>query len=183
MFSRTFEYKGYDGQMHKETFWFNLSEDELYKLELGNVGGVNGMMNRMLREEQPDKIVDMFERIILMSVGERSADGRRFVKKMRPGMPWGEVAEDFRETPAYSQLFIELVKSGEALANFLKGAIPAEVAAELAKKEAEQKAEAEKAKIVEMPKSDYVPGEEANLTPLVQHPEQSFTGVTGYEGN
>lgn len=144
MFSRTFEYKGYDGQPHKETYWFNLSEDELYKLELGSVGGVSGLMNRMLREEHPEKVVDMFERIILTAVGERSADGRRFVKKPRPGFPWGEVAEDFRETPAYTQLFMELVSSGEKFVTFLKGAIPAEVAEAIAKKEAEEQAEAER---------------------------------------
>lgn len=138
MFSRTFEYKGYDGQPHKETWWFNLSEEELYKMELGTVGGMNGMMNRLLREEKPGEIVDMFEKIILMSVGERSADGRRFLKKPRPGYPWGEVAEDFRETPAYGQLFMELVSSGEKLTAFLKGAVPADVAAELDKAEAER---------------------------------------------
>lgn len=140
MFSRTFEYKGYDGEMRKETWWFNLSETELYKLELGTVGGVNGMMNRMLREEQPDKIVDMFEKIILTSVGERSADGRRFLKKPRPGMPWGEVAEDFRETPAYDQLFIELVSDGTKVSDFLKGAIPEELAIKLAQAEKEKAA-------------------------------------------
>lgn len=153
MFSRTFEYKGYDGQPHKETWWFNLSEDELYKMELGTVGGMNGMMNRLLREERPDQIVDMFERIILTAVGERSADGRRFLKKPRPGYPWGEVAEDFRETPAYSQLFMELVSSGEKLAAFLKGAIPAEVAAQLDKVEAEQKKEND---VVQLPVSQDV---------------------------
>lgn len=156
MFSRTFEFKGYDGQMHKETWWFNLSEAELFEMELGSVGGVNGMMNRMLREEHPDKIVDMFKRIILKSVGERSTDGRRFIKKERPGMPWGEVAEDFRETPAYAQLFTELVQSGENLANFLKGAIPANVAEQLAKAEAERtatkkEAPTEEDKIVQIP--------------------------------
>ena len=139
MFSRTFEYTGYDGQPHKETWWFNLSEAELYELELGAVGGVNGMMNRMLREEQPDKIVAMFKSIILKAVGERSADGRRFLKKEKLGEPWGEVAEDFRETPAYAQLFTELVSSGEALTAFLKGAIPAELAEKLNQAEAEAK--------------------------------------------
>lgn len=151
MFSRTFEYKGYDGQPKKETWWFNLSEAELYELELGTVGGVNGMMNRMLREEHPEKIVEMFKTIILKSVGERSADGRRFVKKERAGQPWGEVAEDFRETPAYTQLFMELVSSGEKLADFLKAAIPQEVAAELAKVEAQNN---EENKIPEMPAKD-----------------------------
>lgn len=151
MFSRTFEFKGYDGQMHKETWWFNLSEAELYEMELGSVGGVNGMMNRMLREEQPDKIVEMFKQIILKAVGERSTDGRRFMKRERPGMPWGEVAEDFRETPAYAQLFTELVQNGEALVNFLKGAIPAEVAEKLNKLEAEKAAGKDKSQIIQIP--------------------------------
>ena len=150
MFSKEFTYKGYDGETHKETWWFNLSESELYKLELGTVGGVNGMMNRMLREEQPDKIVDMFEKIILTSVGERSADGRRFVKKPRVGMPWGEVAEDFRETPAYDQLFMELVSDASSLANFLKGAIPSELAEKLSAIEKEnEKALAEAQPVVQ----------------------------------
>lgn len=158
MFSRTFEYKGYDGQPHKETWWFNLSEDELYKMELSNVGGLNGKMLQLLRDEKPGEIVDMFEKIILTAVGERSADGRRFLKKPRPGYPWGEVAEDFRETPAYSQLFMELVSSGEKVSAFLKGAIPADVAEALEKAEAEKKAEGELAEenVVKLPVSQEV---------------------------
>lgn len=163
MFSKTFEYKGYDGQPHKETWWFNLSQAELYEMELGTVGGVNGMMNRMMREEHPEKIVEMFKGIILKAVGERSADGRRFLKKERPGMPWGEVAEDFRETPAYDQLFTELVSSGEALAAFLKGAIPAEVAEAVAKAEAERAAEqAKEGNVVSLPTSEGVSGDAAH---------------------
>lgn len=160
MFSKTFEYKGYDGNMHKETWWFNLSESELLKLELGSVGGLNGLMNRMLREEHPDKVVDIFEKIILGAVGERSADGRRFLKRN------GAVAEDFRETPAYDKLFLELVSNGEALASFLKGAIPDEVRQNLEKaeaeraKEAEQRAEvAPELALVEAPKDDALPHE------------------------
>lgn len=153
MFSRTFKYTGYDGNEHEETWWFNLSEDELYKLELGNVGGMNGIMNKLLRQEKPDELVDLFERIILGSVGERSMDGRKFMKKRKPGEPWGEVAEDFRETPAYSQLFIELVSSGEKLAEFLMGTIPEEVA------KAMREAEKEKAKTDDKPaKLEVIPG-------------------------
>lgn len=177
MFSRTFEFKGYDDQMHKETWWFNLSEAELYELELGTVGGVNGMMNRMLREEQPDKIVEMFKKIILKAVGERSADGRRFVKRERPGMPWGEVAEDFRETPAYAQLFTELVKSGEALANFLKAAIPADVAAKLAQMEAQQKKEEAEKAVKSAEEAEKKAMEEgAKIVPISE-------GVTGVENH
>lgn len=139
MFSRTFEYTGYDGQTHKDTWWFNLSEAELYKLELSNLGGMNGMMHKLLRESKPGEIVDLFERLILSAVGERSVDGRKFLKNE-------EIRQDFYQSKAYSDLFVELVKSGDKLAEFLRGAIPAEVAEALAKAEEEKEAE-EKAKL------------------------------------
>lgn len=139
MFSRTFEYTGYDGQPHKDTWWFNLSEAELYKLELSNLGGMNGMMQKLLRESKPGEVVDLFEKLILSAVGERSVDGRKFIKNE-------EIRQDFYQSKAYSDLFVELVKSGEKLAEFLRGAIPAEVAEALAKAEKEKEAE-EKAKL------------------------------------
>ena len=134
MFSRTFEYIGYDGNPHKDTWWFNLSEAELYKLELSNLGGMNGMMNKLLRESKPGEIVDLFEKLILSAVGERSVDGRKFIKNE-------EIRQDFYQSRAYSDLFVELVKSGDKLAEFLRGAIPAEVAEALAKAEAEKETE------------------------------------------
>ena len=128
MFSRTFEYKGYDGNMHKDTYWFNLDEAELTKMELSRVGGIRGFMTRLMKENRPAEIVDMFEKIILGSVGERTADGRRFVKNQ-------EIIDDFRFTPAYSQLFMELVSSSEKLSEFFRGCIPEEVAAKITEKE------------------------------------------------
>lgn len=141
MLIRTFEYTGYDGKPRKHEWCFNLDESELYKLELGNVGGINGLMSRLMREERPGEIVDMFEKIILGSVGEVSADGERFEKKD------GLCAKYFKETKAYSQLFMELVSSGEALANFLRHTIPEEV---LEKIEENEKAEKEKAEAAEV---------------------------------
>lgn len=149
MFSREFTYKGYDGTIHKETRWFNLSDAELYEMQLGTVGGVDGMMRRMLREDKPDVVIDMFKKLILKAVGERSADGRRFTKKEHPGMPWGEVAEDFYETPAYSELFTELVSNGDKFVEFLMKAIPDETAERLRKAKAVED-EAEKENIVEI---------------------------------
>ena len=131
MFSREFTYIGYDGKEHKETRWFNLSPAELGEMQLSTADGLDGMMKRMLRENEPGKIVEMFKTLILKAVGERSVDGRRFLKKEIPGRPWGEVAEDFRETPAYSQLFVELVSDPKNLDAFIRGAIPEEYAVKL----------------------------------------------------
>lgn len=131
MFSRTFAYKGFDGEMHEDKRWFNLSDAEIAELNLSTVGGINEMINRLLREQKPGEIVNMFKTIILKAVGEKSIDGRRFIKKEIPGRPWGEVAEDFKETPAYSQLFVELVSSGEKVKEFLLGCISDESRAKI----------------------------------------------------
>ncbi len=162
MFSRTFEYTGYDGQPHKDTWWFNLSEAELYKLELSNLGGMNGMMNRLLRESKPGEIVEVFESLILSAVGERSVDGRKFIKNQ-------EIRDDFYQSKAYSDLFVELVSSGEKLAEFLKGAIPAEVAAALAKAEEEKAAEESKPAIQALPANESMTDPKASVVSSADH--------------
>lgn len=137
MFGREFTYPGYDGKEHKETWWFNLSAAELAELQLSTTDGLDGMMRRMLRENNPGQVVYAFKSLILKAVGERSVDGRKFVKKERPGMPWGEIAEDFKETPAYSQLFLELVSDPKNLTEFLLKAIPEEMAAKISENSGE----------------------------------------------
>lgn len=120
MFSKEFEYTGYDGKPKKDTYWFNLSEAELYEIDLSSIRGFTGEMNKLLKEERTKEIVDAFKNIILGAVGVVSADGRKFLKSE-------EIREDFYRSKAYSQLFVELVSSGEKVAEFLRGAIPEEI--------------------------------------------------------
>lgn len=120
MFSREFEYTGYDGKPKKDTYWFNLTEAELYEIDLSSVRGFTAQMNQLLKEERTKEIVDAFKGIILSAVGVISADGRKFLKSE-------EIKEDFYRSKAYSMLFVELVSSGEKVAEFLKGAIPDEI--------------------------------------------------------
>ena len=143
MFSRTFEYKGYDGQPKKDTYYFDLNEAELYELDLSSIYGFSGMMTRLLKEERTKEIVEAFKGIILGSVGEVSPDGRRFIKN-------DQIKEDFHRSKAYSMLFVELVSSGEKFAEFLKGAIPEEIRQKMEEDEA-AKAEAESLGISEEP--------------------------------
>lgn len=136
MFSKDFEYTGYDGKPKKDTYWFNLSEAELYEIDLSSIHGFTGEMNRLLKEERTKEIVEAFKNIILGAVGTVSADGRKFLKN-------DEIREDFYRSKAYSQLFVELVSSGEKLAEFLRAAIPEEIRAEMEADEAAEKAKAE----------------------------------------
>ena len=130
MFSRDFEYTGYDGKPKKDTFFFNLNEAELYEIDLSSIHGFTGLMNKLLKEERTDKIVEYFKNIILNSVGVISPDGRKFIKNE-------EIKDDFYRSKAYSMLFVELVSSGEKLSEFLKAAIPEEIRKAMDEKEKE----------------------------------------------
>lgn len=144
MFSRDFEYTGYDGQPKKDTYWFNLTEAELYEIDLSSIRGFTGEMTKLLKEERTKEIVDAFKSIILGAVGSVSADGRKFIKNE-------EIKEDFHRSKAYSQLFVELVSSGEKLAEFLRAAIPDEIRQKMEEKEQENAKAEGTAKIAELP--------------------------------
>ena len=128
MFGRTFSYTDYNGNPRKDTWYFNLTKAELMKMELGAWGGLDALLKRLIREEKPEKIVDMFEKIILGAVGEKSPDGRRFIKNE-------QIRQDFYQTQAYSDLFFELVTDPEKLTAFLKGAIPEDLAKKIDEKD------------------------------------------------
>lgn len=130
MFSRDFEYTGYDGKPKKDTYFFNLNEAELYEIDLSSIHGFTGLMNKLMKEERTKEIVEYFKSIILSSVGVVSPDGRKFIKNE-------EIKEDFYRSKAYSMLFVELVSSGEKLAAFLKAAIPEEIRKAMEEKEKE----------------------------------------------
>ena len=90
MFSRTFEFEDYNGKKQQETWWFNLTKAELMEMELSAYGGLNEMTKRLVREKKPKEIVKMYKALILGAVGEKSPDGRRFLKNQ-------EIRDDFAE--------------------------------------------------------------------------------------
>ena len=140
MFKREFTFTDYNGNEKKATRWFSLEKDEMLRLELGNYGGLEHTMNKMLAEERPDKVLDMLEGIVLSAVGEISPNGESFYKS-------DKIREDFRQTKVCHDLLFELMSDKDALKNFILGAIPAELAAKMAEAEAEaepQPAEGEK---------------------------------------
>lgn len=128
MFSRTFNYTDYNGQPRKETWYFNLTKAEVLKMELGSWGGMSTMLRRLIREENPEKIIDIIEKMILGAVGEKSPDGRKFIKSK-------EIQEDFRLTPAYDELFQELVLDPDKAILFVKGCLPEDLAAAISENE------------------------------------------------
>lgn len=117
MLKKTITYTDYDGNQRTEDFYFNLSKAEITEMELSTSVGFERLMERLVKDMDGKRIMETFKDIILRSYGEKSLDGKRFVKSK-------ELSEAFSQTEAYSELFMELVLDPKAAAAFINGIIP-----------------------------------------------------------
>lgn len=125
MLSKSIKYTDFNGIEREETFLFNLSKAELMEMEMGTTGGLTEMIKKIINTQDTPSIMEMFKKIILKAYGEKSDDGKRFVKTGSDGRP---LSANFAETEAYSELYMELVGDAKAAANFINGIVPHEVA-------------------------------------------------------
>lgn len=129
MLKKTITYTDFNDEEVSEDFFFHLSKAELVELQMSHTGGLEEALRRIIKAEDGAAIIAEFKKIILGSYGERSADGKRFVKTQA-------LRDEFESSEAYSTLFMELVTDAEAASKFVTGVIPAELAAETAKQTA-----------------------------------------------
>lgn len=120
MYKKTIAYTDYFGEEREETFYFHFSEAELSKMELSRNGGISRFVEKIIQTKDNPKLVDMFEDFILSAYGEKSEDGRRFIKT-------DELSTAFKQTPAYSILFMQLITDADELARFIKEVVPKEL--------------------------------------------------------
>lgn len=117
MLKKTIKYVDYDGNEREEDFYFNLSKAEIAEMELSINGGLDKMINRIIMEHDNKRIIDLFKDLVLRSYGKKSDDGRRFIKNQ-------ELRDDFAQTEAYVELFMELATDSDAAAAFVNGIVP-----------------------------------------------------------
>ena len=119
MVKKTITYTDYNGVERTENFHFNLSKAEIMEMELSTTGGLAEMITKIVNAKDAPAIVKVFKDIILKAYGEKSADGKRFVKSE-------ELTNAFVQTEAYSILFMELATDADAAAKFINGLMPAD---------------------------------------------------------
>lgn len=125
MLKKTITYNDYNGVERTEDFYFNFTEAEAMELELSTTGGLMEMIRRIIAAQDAPAIIKTFKELVLKAYGEKSPDGKRFVKSK-------ELSTAFAQTEAYSQLFMELATDAEKAAAFVNGIVP-KTAAETAK--------------------------------------------------
>jgi hypothetical protein len=117
MLKKTIEYTDFDGNPRKEDFYFNLTEAEVTEMEMSTDGGLVKKLEKIVAEKDSRRIIEAFKDLILRSYGEKSPDGRKFIKNE-------EIRNGFAQTGAYSILFMELARNAEAAAAFVNGILP-----------------------------------------------------------
>lgn len=126
MFKEHFEYEDYNGLKREEDHYFNLSQPEIVKLNFSSAGGLKETVLRLTQEQNGGKIIELFERIIQMSIGRKSEDGRKFEKSP-------EIINDFVSTPMYPMLYMHLATDADYATKFINAIVPKEVSEAAAK--------------------------------------------------
>lgn len=117
MLKKTMTYTDYNGVERTEDFYFNLTKSEIVEWEYSTEGGMFALLDKLTKAKETTKIIDYFKELILKSYGEKSDDGKRFVKSE-------ELSEAFTQTDAYDQLYMELFTNPSAASEFVKGILP-----------------------------------------------------------
>lgn len=124
MLKKTITYTDYNGVERTEDFYFNLTKAELMEMELSAAGGLAEKLRRIVNSKDNAIIVNTFKEIILNAYGEKSDDGRRFIKSK-------EIRDAFSQTEAYSELFIELSTDADAAEMFINKVVPSDLEKEI----------------------------------------------------
>lgn len=119
MLKKTITYTDYNGVERTEDFYFNLSKAELAEMELSADGGLAATLKRIIDARDSKQLVAIFKDLVLRSYGEKSPDGKRFIKSE-------ELRTAFSQTEAYSDLFMELATNDNAAVEFVNGIVPSE---------------------------------------------------------
>ena len=132
MFKKTMTYKDFNGLEIKEDFYFNFTKAEILEMQLEETGGLSEKLQRIINAQDVPSIIKVFKDLILRAFGQKSQDGKRFIKSE-------QISNEFSQTNAFADLYIELATNTEAATEFINNVIPAEQLKEIQVKESQEK--------------------------------------------
>jgi hypothetical protein len=119
MYKKTITYTDYNGVKREEDFYFHLNRAEIIEMESSVSGGYGEMLKQIIMSHDGPTIMKNFKIFILKSYGEKSLDGKHFMKSE-------EISKNFECTEAYSVLFTELCMNPDKAIEFINNILPFE---------------------------------------------------------
>lgn len=122
MLKKTITYTDWNGEERTEDFYFNLTRVEVLELEydVDAEGSLTEWLTDLVKSRDIDRIIRTIKKIVLTAYGEKSADGRRFMKS-------DEIRRSFEENPAFDELYMTMVTDSSKAAEFLTSIMPSSV--------------------------------------------------------
>lgn len=117
MLKKIITYTNYDGEKKTKEAYFNLNKIEVVKMNVEASGGMKKLLEKIVAEDDIQKMWNYFEKVVDMSYGEKSLDGDRFIKD-------AELTKAFKETEAYVELMMELLGDAKKAAEFMNAVLP-----------------------------------------------------------
>lgn len=136
----TVQYQNWDGDLETEDLYFHLNIKELQDMEKWDVP-LTQRIAKLTKTEDGKEAFELMRDIIEAAYGERSDDGKRFVKSP-------EVLKNFTQGLAYDEVILTFIDGSMDLAKFIEGLLPKKVF-ELAKKNAKDSHDEVKKYLVE----------------------------------
>ena len=119
MLKKTITFTDFNGEEATEVLHFNLTEHEALRLEVQFEGGLERYIESIRDEDDYAKILHLFERLIGEAYGEKSPDGRYFIKN-------AEQTERFMQSAMYTSLFHTLTHDTDEATAFFNGLFTAQ---------------------------------------------------------
>ena len=117
MITKTIKYTDYNGVEREETHYFNLTKQEVINMENSVNGGFSSLLAKIVEQQDAQAVMAEFNKLIDASYGQKSLDGRRFIKTP-------ELLQEFKETEAYSEFIVGLLSDPDAALAFVNGIMP-----------------------------------------------------------
>lgn len=120
MLAKKLTYTDFNGNQQTEINHFNMSKTELTSLELDTDGGFSSYVLGILEcrnDKNNRELVKLIKDILLMAYGQKSDDGKRFIKSEA-------LTAEFEQTAYFDEYYNLLVTNESALIEFLKGIMP-----------------------------------------------------------
>lgn len=143
MLTKVVKFTDFDGNERTQTCYFHMTKAEILEFNMNKPGGVIAYITRMMNADRNDVVFATFKELILAAYGERTADGR-FVKN-------AQIREAFACSEAYSEIFMEVIQSEEAMAAFVNGLVPQVTEEQRAEARAEMEAAMQRGDIPMIP--------------------------------
>lgn len=117
MYKKTITFKDFDGNDCTETLYFNFSRAELVEMEMEHPGGMSDYIQSIVESHDTVEIMKTFKDILTSAYGVKTPDGKRFIKSK-------EVLDEFMQSPAYDEFFMEIITDEKTMSDFINSVIP-----------------------------------------------------------